>query len=744
MKPDGFHGRLVARPVLLLVLFATVLVVGVASYLTIPLQLMPDGITSPGLQVFLSNPGASAQENEEEVARVLEEQFRTLPGIESIQSNSSQDTVGVFLQFRADLDMDWAKSEVRDRLERARSSLPSGVQEASIWSWSQSDLPAMFFAVLHPGDSDRTDFLIDSVVKRRLEAVDGVGRVEVWGSLEDSLRILLDEDKVRAANLDIGQLVARLSADNYAAPLGEIEDGGRRTMLRVDMRWRSPREIEELPIGDGLRIKDVGRVAAVKSVRQNLFRIDGRYAYYGEVQKDGAANTVETCRRLRAEFAALAADPQLAGQLEFMPLFDQGEFIQNSLDGVRSTAIDGGLWAILVLFLFLRRLRLTLLVALSIPFSVLVAIAWQRFAGGSFNVLTMTGITLAMGMLVDNAIVVVENVVRLRAEGKGPIEACTRGASQVGLAVLLSTLTSVVVFAPIMFGGGNPTLTTILAELGMPLCISLLASLLAALVFLPVQLRGALGERHPALQRVADMLAPAAELPARGAARGLDALAALLRLLLGWLAAGLRLLLAPAAKLRFVLAAGFLALGTLRVLDALESARIAAGVQPFATPGWSAAASMSAPASAAILALAGALLALFALPRAARILGRERAPAGPGLAGPRNLPDLLAAANTRVLAWSLAHPSAAAGLLALATLSIAIPASRMEVASFAQDQSRARVNIYVQLEDNFTLAQAADEMRRYEELLEAKKSEWGHARVSNRFSRVGGRLSLYW
>jgi HAE1 family hydrophobic/amphiphilic exporter-1 len=744
MKQPGFHGALVARPVLLLVMYATVLVVGVACYLAIPLQLMPDGITSPGLQVFLSNPGASAQENEEEVARVLEEQFRTLPGIESIQSNSSPDTVGIFLQFRADLDMDWAKSEVRDRLERARSSLPAGVEEASIWSWSQSDLPAMFFAVLHPGDSERTDFLLDAVVKRRLEAVDGVGRVEVWGSLEDSLRILLDEDKVRAANLDLGQLVARLSADNYASPLGEIEDGGRRTMLRVDMRWRSPQEIEELPIGDGLRIKDVGRVAAVKSVRQNLFRIDGRYAYYGEVQKDGTANTVETCKRLRAEFAALSEDPQLAGQLEFMPLFDQGEFIQNSLDGVRSTAVDGGIWAVVVLFLFLRRLRLTLLVALSIPFSVLVAIVWQRFSGGSFNVLTMTGITLALGMLVDNAIVVVENVVRLRSEGKAPLEACARGASQVGLAVLLSTLTSVVVFAPIMFGGGNPTLSTILAELGLPLCISLLASLLAALVFLPVQLQGALGDRHPLLQRAADALAPIASLPARGAARALDACSATTRALLFGLARPLRAACTPAARLRWLVAAGLLALGTLATLDALETARTAARLQPFATPGWSAADSLRAPAMAAALSLIAALLALFVLPRAARSLAREHAPPGAGFAGARNLPELIAAASTRALAWSLARPFSAAALLAMAIFSIAIPASRMEVASFAQDQSRARVNIYVQLEDNFTLAQAADEMRRYEDLLQAKKPDWGHARVSNRFSRTGGRLSLYW
>lgn len=744
MTAHRFHAQLVARPVLLLVLFATVLVVGVASYWTIPLQLMPDGISNPGLQVFLTNPGASAQENEEEVARVLEEQFRTLPGIEDIDSNSSQDQVGLFLQFRADLDMDLAKAEVRDRIERARAALPSGVQEISIWSWSQSELPAMFFAVLHPGDSDRTDWLLESVVKRRLEAVDGVGRVEVWGALEDSLRILLDEDKVRAANLELSTLVTRLSADNFATPLGEIEDGGRRTMLRVDMRWRSPEEIEQIPVGEGLRIKDVGRVVAVKSVRENLFRIDGRYAYYGEVQKDGAANTVETCERLRAEFKALSNDPQLKGELEFLPLFDQGEFIQNSLDGVRATAIDGGVWAVVVLFLFLRRFRLTLLVAVSIPFSVLLTIAWQRFSGGTFNVLTMTGITLAMGMLVDNAIVVVENTVRLRAEGRSILEACTEGAGQVGLAVVLSTLTSVVVFAPIMFSGGNPTLTTILRELGIPLCISLLASLLAALVFLPVQLRGALGPRHPWLERWAVRLEPVGALPGRLCAAGLDHVLAGGRHLLTTIAWGLRGVLRPLAKLRWIAALVLGGLSAYAVWAALPLSALAKSVQPFATPGWNATMSMQAPVSLAVAGLVTMLAVIFGAPFAAAKLGVPRSPAALPFAGVRSVVDLLALINTRILSWSLSHRIAACGVLGLIALSIAIPASSMKVASFAQDESRTRINVYVQLEDNFTLAQAAAEMKRYEDLLDSKKSDWGHARASDRFSRSGGRLSLYW
>jgi len=233
-----FVAALVRRPILLATLFTTLLVIGLIAWSRIPIQMMPDGIVDPGLQVFVTNPGGSALENEERVARVLEEELRTLPSVKSIQSQSRADDVGLFVEFESTLDMNFAKAEVRDRIERARPKLPDTVQEVGIFSWSQSDLPIMFFALKHPGDSPRTDFLVENVIQRHLEAVDGVGKVDAWGLLEDSLRILLDEDKVRAANLDLGALIRRLRSDNFSLSLGEVEDGGRRLLLRADMRFR--------------------------------------------------------------------------------------------------------------------------------------------------------------------------------------------------------------------------------------------------------------------------------------------------------------------------------------------------------------------------------------------------------------------------------------------------------------------------------------------------------------------------
>lgn len=748
------HGRaadffrvLIARPVLLLTLFVTILVVGTIAYVRIPVQMMPDGFVEQGLQVFVVHPGSSAQENEEQVARVLEEELRTLPRLDQISSTSRSENVGIWVQFKGDTDMNFAKAEVRDRIERARPKLPSSVRDVGIWSWDQSSMPVMFFALLHPGDSKRTDFLVDEVIKRRLEAVDGVGRLEIWGTLDDSLRILLDEEKVKAANLDIGRLIRRLSADNFAEPLGEVEDGGRRILMRADMRFRDAAEIEAYPIDGGLTIGDVGHVESVKSIRERLFRIDGRYGYFGEVQKDGQANAVETARRLRAAIEELEKDPILRGEFEFLVLFDQGEFIGTSMKTLTDTTIEGGVFAVLILFLFLWRVRLTLLVALSIPVSALIAIAWLYFSGGSLNLLTMTSITLAMGMLVDNSIVVVENITRLKALGLPALEACARGVGEVGLAVLLSTLTSVVVFLPLIFMTENPRLALIFGQLGLPLCIALLASLLAALVFLPVQARGVLGARPAFVERIARIGAPIVSLPAQALGWIGVRLLVPVRGVLGVLGALERALLARPRALQVVLALVVLGAGALAWRNLAPSLAFLRADQALDLGPGARASDVLTPLVAAGAAVTLALaVVLFGVPAAAR----RRAALRPRSTRVGDVPrrDSIVAyvvdANRAFVSWTLAHRFAAFALGTVALASIAVPISNMKVASFGQNEETSRVNFWVELEENFTIAEAETEMIHYEDFLASKKAEYGFDRVANRFDATGGRVSLFW
>ncbi len=744
-----FFRALLSRPVLLLTLFVTILVVGVIAFWRVPVQMMPDGLTEPGLEVFVTNPGSSAQENEEQVARVLEEEFRTLPRLENVYSSSRSESVGIEIQFKSDTDMNFAKAEVRDRIERARPKLPKGVRDIGIWSWSQSNLPVMFFALLHPGDSSRTDFLVDAVIKRRLEAVDGVGRLEIWGTLDDSLRILLDEDKVREAHLDIGKLLRRLRADNFAQPLGEVEDGGRRILLRADMRFKTPEEIKAYPVGGGLVVGDLATVENVKSIRERLFRIDGRYAYYGEVAKDGQANAVETCKRLQKTLKELEKDPALKGEFEFIVLFNQGEFIENSLGALTNTAREGGIFAILILFLFLWRVRLTLLVALSIPLSALVTVAWIFFTGGSFNVLTMTGITLAMGMLVDNSIVVIENITRLRQLGRSPFDACVEGTAEVGLPVLLSTLTTVVVFMPLIFMSENPSLRIMFGELGIPLCISLIASLAAALVFLPVQVRGALGERSPRVQRFVQRFAYIGALPARAIAWTVAGPRALGRGALRATAAVQRVLLVEPPAFVFwtivtLIAAGALALSGSIVAQQLMALNQVSRASPFELgPGLQSGIVMRT-AGIALAGLAVAALALFGLPFCRRRAGRF-VPATSGVVPSGNsVIGFIISANHALVEWTLRHRLLATGCALLALLSIILPANNMKVAAFGRENDRSRVNFWVELEENFTFPQAEQEMIHYEDFLQTKKAEYGFDRIANRFQQNGGRMSLFW
>jgi len=740
-------GAAARRPVTLFVTMVALLVIAVISYVRIPIEMMPSGMRANGLMVFVAHPGASAEENETKVCRIIEEQIRTLSGIEDVWSTSAEDQARIRVNYVRDIDMDIAKAELRDRLERARTQLPDTVQRIVIWSWDNDQMPLTWLAVLHDQDSDRTDFLVDTVVKRKLEAIDGVSQVEFWGMLDDSVRILLDEEKVKASGLDIGNLIQRMSRDNFASPLGEVEDGGQRVLVRSDMRFDTIEEIEAYPLPGGHTLADVGRVIRAKSVRDRLSRIDGQYAYFGQIGKESTANIVETARRVARTLEELDQDPRLAGELSFLVLFSQGDLIEASMLQLRSTALWGGALAAVVLFVFLRRVRVTLCVALSIPISAMLALAYVYFTGGSFNILTMTGITLGIGMLVDNSVVVIENISRLRTKGRDSMSAAVEGVSEVGLAVSLATMTSVVVFLPLIFMSGNPVVRIMFGALGLPLCASLLFSLLVALVFLPAVAGRIVNPRHPAMERVAGWLAPVAALPVRLA----TSLLCLGRTLLSWTASAARVvergLLLVITPLRWPLALGLVGLAVWRVtgsrdsLDPLE-AYLAEGIAPRSTLGMTT--SIAGVWIAA--AVVGAGLLAFGTPtwrrmaRARRAAPQER----PAWASARSFIDLAIHSNGRLLRWSLDHRLLATFLAGLAAVSIAVPQSDMTVTPFGEDESRSELEMRVLLEDNFTLAEASAEFERYESLLEENREELQHDHVSCRFDDRGGSLSLYW
>lgn len=741
----GFYAGMVARPVALFVLFVTLVVISVIAYTRVPLQLMPDGFAEPRIFAWIPTPGASAQENEELVARPVEEQLRTISGIELLRSTSERDSVQFMISFSGATDMNLAKAEVRDRIERAWPSLPRTVETAQIWTESSETLPIAFYGIKLSGDVDRRDYLMEKVVVPRLDAVQGIGRATVWGMNDDSIRILLDEDKVKAAGIDLGTVIGRLATDNFALPMGEIEDGGRELLVRSDMRFKTPEEIAEFPVTDTLKVKDLGRVARVKEVRDQVSRIDGGYAYYGMATKDSQSNVVETSERFRAAMDELERDPIFGGDLAFMVFFLQGDMIQSALAQLEDTALEGGVLAIVVLLVFLRRLRLTICVALSIPVSALFAIAWEYFTGGSFNVFTMTGITLATGMLVDNAVVVVENVLRLRRLGMDGHGAAAEGVREIALAVTLASLTSIVVFMPLVFLTEQAALRTIFQSLVIPYSVALMASLGLALFFTPVLVARMSDERSTRFDRWLAWSLPLQRLPARFVARLIGALRGTwhLGLRAGHRIAGLALALVVPLRWPLALAAlGATGYGVWQGLLRLEGTR-AALERMVRSDQLLTRVRASELVTISIAGALAALLLLVVLPRLRRKLGAP--PARPARLVPEgdSLIDLVVEFNHTLLEWTLRHRLAATVAATAVMATIAIPAAKVKMTAFGDDSSGDELRFRVGLEGRFTMEEAEAELRVYEDFLESKRGEYGFAHWSNRFDEDSARFGLH-
>ena len=741
----GFFGFTIKRPVALFVVFITLVVIGLIAYSKIPLQLLPAGFSNDSVMVWVPNPGASARENEEKVARVVEAELRTLQGLKRVRSWSAENLVRLRIEFQSDVDMELAKAEIRDRIERAQPSLPDTTEQVGMWSESGGTLPLSYFSIGVEGSSEEKDYLIDEIIIPRIEAANGVSRLQIFGVMQDTIRIELNEDRILAANLDVGGLIAKLSSDNFAQPLGEVESGGSRLILRSDMRFKSTEEIESYPIGNGLVIGDVGNVRRGKSVRDQISRVDGKFSYFGIAQKESTANVVEASDNFRAAMEELVEDPQLAGQINFVPFFVQGDMIKGSLNQLKQTALGGGLFASVILFLFLRRIRTTLCVALAIPFSSLLALSFEYFTGGSFNMLTMIGITLGIGMLVDNAVVVVENIVRLQSTSKSNLDAAALGTREIALPVTLATLTTVVVFLPIIFMSGNPMVRLMFGGMGIPLCMSLIASLLVAVVFLPVVIGRVIGDQSPAVSSLTRALDKMLRIPSRLLANaiGLTRLCFHKSMLVSFHIQR-RLLHFPARGFR-ILAIALFGVSLWVGLNSVDGTRLslaaAGNLKTLSFP----LLLVYALAPVVIPALISALILFFAMP-----VWKERSLTQAPPDAPRKLVPpghslivWLTTSNRLLVTWTLKNRLAATGLSALAFSTIAIPLGGMGTAAFTQGEGESAIDFGVTFEADFTLNEAFEETLIYEEYLEDHKEEYGFAHLRNRFSSRSAEVAIY-
>jgi hydrophobic/amphiphilic exporter-1 (mainly G- bacteria), HAE1 family len=480
-----------SRRVTVFVLAVMVLVVGVIATRRLPLELLPRGFQENDISVVIPVEAANPIEVQESIVRPTEELLRTIPGIKRLVSSAGVNEAWLNIEFSKDVDLDLAAAEVRDRLERARIAWPPEVRRYRIFRFNlDTDLPVFRFGIAIDKPSDEITFLVEEKILKPLEAVPGVARVRCRGLLDDQVRIFIDRERALSASVDLYQLTQALQAGNLDVSGGEIEDGGVRYTLKSEGRFRSIEDLREFPIRPGLRLGQIATIEPTKTVRDFVALTRTKPTLWCIVQKESSANTVETCARVREVLRErIMADPrlkELGVSFEFFEWGDVGHVVTSALANLAQTALDGGWLSILVLLFFLRRVRLTALIGLAIPMSLLITGIWIAATGASLNLLAMVGVTVAIGMLVDNAIVVVESIQQKRETGLTPLEAAMRGTSEIALPVVLSTLTTVMAFIPVMFMGGEGNLSFFLSGIGVPLCYAVLASLVVALLFVPL------------------------------------------------------------------------------------------------------------------------------------------------------------------------------------------------------------------------------------------------------------------
>ncbi len=482
----------VHRRITLVMAVAGVLVVGWISLGRLPLEFLPS-FSSSSISVSVDYPSSSPDEVARVIVQPLEDVMGTINGIETMSSSAGADSGSVRLTFVDGTDMDLAAVEVRDRLDRVRHLLPDDVDRVRIRRFQSTDIPVISAHLSAGWPRDRLFDFAENTLQRRLERLEGVAQVTLSGVQTPKIQIDLDPERLQAHRINVRDLVSRIRSENRDVTAGDVTDGGQELLVRVAGEMRSLDELRALPIGpDGLRLDDVATVSYTFPRQEDFSFLNGVEALTVRVNKTSTSNVLEVVDVVQAEMADILALPSAEG-LTWRPYHDASIEVREGLAQLRNAGLFGGGLAILAVFLFLRRVRTTLLVALAMPISVIGTFAAMymlrqgNLSEITLNVVSLAGLMLALGMLVDNSIVVIESIFRHRNElGEDSRSAALKGASEVALPILASTATTLCVFLPIIFMGGSGFMQTYMKNIAMTICIVMTTSLVIALTVVPM------------------------------------------------------------------------------------------------------------------------------------------------------------------------------------------------------------------------------------------------------------------
>lgn len=477
----------IKRPVTTLMILVSLVVLGAVAVVRLPLAFMPD-FENPMLFVQLPYPNASPAQIERLVVRPVEEAVGSVGGLKNMWSNINDGGGTVGLEFDWAQNMKMARTEVWEKIDRVRRDLPDDIGDIMVsnnWDARESDMPIIEGRLSSKRDLSESYDLLERRIVKPLERIPGVARVRLDGVNPREVRINLDIAKIEGHGVDVREVIAKLRTSNFDQSLGKVTEGDSRWSLRMVGAFDDIAAIENFPINEtGLRLRDIADVRYEEPPLIYGRHLDGDFAIGVTIAQESKANTVEVCDAVQARIAEMNQDPELEG-VNFLTWFSQGDEIKKTLRDLMFTGVFGAILAALVLFSFLRRVSTTLVSVACIPFSLVVACGFVWARGGSMNTLVLLGLIVAIGMLVDNAVVVMENIFRHQEEGEDPKTATSRGAAEVSIAVITGTLTSVIVFLPLIFNKPSE-MNVYLKELGIAVCLVILVSLFISQTLIPM------------------------------------------------------------------------------------------------------------------------------------------------------------------------------------------------------------------------------------------------------------------
>ncbi|NSW95381.1 MAG: efflux RND transporter permease subunit, partial [Bacteroidales bacterium] len=445
----------VDRPVATVMAFMAILLFGIVSLRMLPLDVMP-AMELPSLTILTVYPGASANEVEDQVSKVIETQLSGAQDLKNIRSSSRENVSVVALEFNWGTDISQAANNTRDMLELVKSNLPDGSNDPIIYKVNSSMIPVLIYGITATESYNGMGQIIEDRIAGPLRKIEGVGSVIYIGHPEREIKINVDPSKLQAYNLSIAELSTLLKAENINIPGGSIKEGLNDYSIRISSEITTPEELAEIPVtnflGRLVRVKDIATIDDSYAESDSYARTSESMGAVLMVQKQSGRNSLEVVKAVRSKVKEIK--PTLPEDIRMNEILGQEEIITQSLRSLSDTLWWALLFVILVVVAFLRDWKSSFIVFLTIPFSLVTAFIFMYAAGWTINIFSLLSLIIAIGMVVDDAIVVLENITQHIARGERPREAAIFATSEMGLAVVASTTTVLVVFIPLIFVGG--------------------------------------------------------------------------------------------------------------------------------------------------------------------------------------------------------------------------------------------------------------------------------------------------